>query len=258
MENEYIDKKSLKIITGKNPDWNELAKDCVCFANARGGKILVGIEDNEEIPPDSQTIEDDLVNLTRKRISELTVNVAAIVNKKTATNGGEFIEIEIKPSQTSVASTTDGKYYIRISDSCKPVLPDDLNRLFTDKSAFIWETKVVQKIHYSNADKNKLKDFIYDIQASSRISSFVKQKNEKELLFYYQMINENDYLTNLGTLWIGTREQRANLLYAPIVQFIKYDKNGNKIKKEVWDDYSLNPKELIQSVWEKSRNGKKV
>lgn len=36
-ENKNIDKKSLKFLNGKNTDWSELAKDCVCFANAQGG-----------------------------------------------------------------------------------------------------------------------------------------------------------------------------------------------------------------------------
>ncbi|HOR83046.1 MAG TPA: ATP-binding protein [Bacteroidales bacterium] len=250
MENERVEKKSIRIITGKQPAWDELAKDCVCFANARGGKIYIGIEDDDEIPPNNQIINNDFVNQVRKRISELTINVSVIVSKKTANNGGEYIEVEIQPSQSSVASTTDGRYYIRISDACKPVMPDELNRLFTDKPAFIWETKVVQKITIEQCDQQKLLQFISDIKNSKRVSDFVKQKSKEEILSYYQMYDGN-YLTNLGILWIGTNQQRAKLSYAPIVQFIKYDQNGYKIKKELWDDFSLNPKELIQSIWER-------
>lgn len=62
---------------------------------------------------------------------------------------------------------------------------------------------------------------------------------------------DGNFLTNLGILWIGTSQQRAKLSYAPVVQFIKYNNNGNKVKKEVWDDFSMNPKELFQSIWEK-------
>jgi ATP-dependent DNA helicase RecG len=60
---------------------------------------------------------------------------------------------------------------------------------------------------------------------------------------------DGNYLTNLGILWLGKREHRARLLYAPVMQFIKYDKNSYKVKKEVWDDFSLNPKELIEDIW---------
>ncbi len=250
MENTQYDKKSLKLFIGNNPDWKSLAKDCVAFANAKGGRIAIGIEDKDTLPPPNQKIDDTLLATIRKRISELTINVGVNVSKQTAENQGEWIEIEIYHSQSTIASTTDGQYYIRVSDTCKPVLPDELSRLFTDKPAFVWETKVVQKITIEQCDNNKLNKFLRDIKNSDRISDFVKNKSVEELLTYYQMYNGN-YLTNLGILWIGKREHRANLLYAPVIQFIKYDSNGNKIKKIVWDDFSLNPKEMIEDVWTK-------
>ena len=43
-EDQYTDQKSLRVVKGKSANWSELAKDCVCFANARGGTILIGIE----------------------------------------------------------------------------------------------------------------------------------------------------------------------------------------------------------------------
>jgi ATP-dependent DNA helicase RecG len=249
-EGENYDKKSLSIITGKNPGWKEIAKDCVGFANARGGIIAIGIEDKEDLPPSNQKINSQQVDTLRKRISELTVNVACNLSIEMEENGGEWIKIQIYPSQTSIASTTDGQYYIRISDHCKPVLPDELSRLFTDKPAFIWETKIFQKITIDKCDQAKLKQFESDIKKAKRVSNFIKEKSIKELLMYYQMYDGN-FLTNLGILWIGTSQQRAKLLYAPVVHFIKFNKNGTKIKKEVWDDFSLNPKELIQNIWDK-------
>ncbi|MEW6006038.1 MAG: ATP-binding protein [Stygiobacter sp.] len=250
MENQIFEKKSLRLFIGNNTDWKSLARDCVCLANARGGIIAIGIENKDDQPPSNQRIPEKLDEIIRKRISELCINVGVNVTKESDDNGGEWIKINVLPSQTSIASTTDGQYYIRISDNCKPVLPDELGRLFTDKPAYIWETKVVQKITIQQCDEQKLEQFIDDIKKSTCVSNFVRQKSTNELLSYYQMYDGN-YLTNLGILWIGKREQRANLLYAPVIQFIKYDSNGNKIKKEVWDDFSLNPKELIENVWQK-------
>jgi ATP-dependent DNA helicase RecG len=249
MENQIFDKKSLKLISDKNPDWRSLVKDCVCLANAKGGIIAIGIEDNDNVPPAHQLIPPNLDETIRKRISELSVNVGVKVTIEKASNGGQWIKIEVLPSQSSIASTSDGQYYIRISDQCKPILPDELARLFTDKPAFQWETKVVQKIQWSDCDNQKLNQFINDIRNSDRVSGFVKQKSEEELLSYYQLINNVGHLTNLGILWIGKREQRARLVYAPVVQFIKYDEKENKVRKKVWDDFSLNPKELIEDIW---------
>lgn len=38
-------------MTGKTADWNEIAKDCMAFANASGGRLLLGIEDGQDVPP---------------------------------------------------------------------------------------------------------------------------------------------------------------------------------------------------------------
>ncbi len=51
LEDQHTDRKSLRTITGKPADWDALAKDCVCFANSAGGRLLIGIEDGEALPP---------------------------------------------------------------------------------------------------------------------------------------------------------------------------------------------------------------
>jgi hypothetical protein len=42
LEGQLIDQKSLRAVTGKTADWNEIAKDCIAFANATGGRLLLG------------------------------------------------------------------------------------------------------------------------------------------------------------------------------------------------------------------------
>ena len=247
-EGQKIEKKSLRLVLGKGANWTELAKDCVCFANARGGTIHIGIEDDADLPPLEQQIEAELPYRISKRISELTINVGTIPTIEMASNGGKYIALKILQSGSTIASTTDGKYFYRISDECKPVLPEDLIRLMTDKPAFIWETKSVKSVKRTDFDAEKMAIFISDIRASDRVTTFVKNKTADELLDYYLMA-EGDFLTNLGILWVGKRTDRAKLLYAPVIQFFKYDEAQNRVNKLVWDDYSLNPKEMIEAVW---------
>jgi len=248
-ENSQIEKKSLRLFSKLKPDWNELAKDCVCFANAFGGHIYIGIEDDELMPPAAQYIPENLSNKIIKTIQNLTINVAITATIKTAENGGKFIDLLILRTSSTIASTSNGRYYIRVEDDCKPIMPDELSRLLNDKQAFVWEMQQYLKVSRNDFDKSKLNIFLKDIQSSERVSHFVKQKNIDELLDYYLFAN-GSYLTNLGVLWIGKREHRAKLLYTPIVQFIKYNEIEQKVKKLVWDDYSLNPKELIETIWE--------
>lgn len=255
MENQFFDKKSLKILHKdakgrfKNSKWDEdLAKDCVSFANTpRGGVIIIGIDDTNDIPPNDQIIQDiDLPNQIKKRIFELTHNVSAVADIKKYSNGGETIEIKISPSESTLASTKDGKYYIRSSDSCTPILPDELSRLFNDKPSFIWEKKLTTTPK-ERFDSNKSQNFISEIRASSKVSKHIKEKSDEEILEHYFFIDGN-FLTNLGVLWIGSRKDRSDLSCSPTIHFIKYDERGEKVNKVILDDYNLNPKEIIEEI----------
>lgn len=247
-ENSQIDKKSLRAITKNNPDWNELAKDCVCFANAQGGGILIGIEDDAITPPEGQTIPEGLIGKLQKAIQGRVLNVSIIPQKVTHENGGEYIELIVQRTASSVAATSDGRYYIRVDDECKPIPPDELLRLSNDRNAFLWETQTYLKVTWKDAEPTKLNQFVADIKSSDRVSDFVKEKDTYELLAHYQMVKDQQ-LTNLGVLWVGKQADRARLLYAPVIQFIKYNELEQKVNKIAWDDYSLNPKEILQAVW---------
>jgi ATP-dependent DNA helicase RecG len=247
IEDSTFDKKSIRALNKKNPDWREIAKDCVAFANTSGGKIIFGIEDGEDKPPLGQVIDRNLMVRLKDKIEGLTMNVSVFQNICTHSNSGEYLELTIQGNISAIASTSDGRYYMRVGDQCRPILPDELNRLMEEKGQFIWETKKYLNIHWTNADYPKQVEFLDNIRSSVRVTQFIKNKTDKEILDYYYFTS-GDSLTNLGVLWIGKREDRARLLYAPTIQFIKYDEYEHKINKIVWDDFSKNPKELFISL----------
>ncbi len=247
-ENKNIDKKSLKFLNGKNTDWNELAKDCVCFANAQGGFIYIGIEDKATHPPEKQKIADrNFPDIIQKNIAHRTVNVGIAVTIETAENKAEYIQVQIFRNAQTIASTTDGKYYVRVHDECKPVPPDEMARLAADKNAFVWEEQTTKKVPASQFDEVKKRTFLNDIRNSQRVSRFIKEMDDEELLDFY-FIQKNGFLTNLGILWIGKRNDRASLLYPPAIQVIRYDDKDEKVWKLLLDDYFANPKELLDRV----------
>ena len=250
VEGLLYDKKSLKSVLGKTADFDELAKDCVAFANSEGGHLAIGIEDDEELPATEQKIPKGLVEIVVKRIGERTQNVATRASIIEASNGGEYIDIEVFKSAVSIAGTTKGGYFYRDNDESKPIAPDDLLRAITDKPSFSWETKVSAKYTIQQCDHKCLSEFVKRVRASDRVSEFVKAKTDEEILEYYSLSNEEGYLTHLGILWLGTQPQRSRLLYSPTVQYLRYDNEGNKVFKKVWDDNSMNPRELLEDIWQ--------
>ena len=228
-ENQTYDRKSLKAVSGKTADFDEIAKDCVAFANRDGGHLAIGIEDDQEYPEPSQRISEQFKDTVVRKINERTINVAVVPSIVRVENGGEYLDLEVLRSAVSIASTTKGGYFIRDNDESKPIAPDELMRAITDKPSFSWETKVTMKYKVDQCDKEKLKNLMDKIESSDRVSPFVKGMTTYEVLEYYSLVDDSGYLTNLGVLWLGTQPQRARLLYSPTVQYIKFDTGGNKV-----------------------------
>ncbi len=154
LEGQLLDQKSLRAVTGKTADWNEIAKDCIAFANATGGRLLLGIEDGQNAPPADQYIPADLPDTLRRKLAERTVNVAVLPDVVTTPNGGQYIELRI-PRAMAVASTTDGRYFLRVADQSKPVTGDDVMRLASERAALPWETQTTLHIPRSEVDATK-------------------------------------------------------------------------------------------------------
>lgn len=250
IEGSQLDKKSIRIfaVDPRKWPWREIAKDCAAFANARGGFIMFGIEDAADAPPSDQRIPKDLPDRLTKGVGQHTSNVHVRPEIRTHANGGEYLALEIVPSTKSIASTSDARYYLRIADETRKLQPDELVRLVSDKDAYQWETQITRRVPADRVDAAKVFRFLHDIRASDRVKPSVRERSDEEILEHYFFIHDG-CLTNLGILWIGIRADRAQLLHAPIVQFLKFDAHGERVAKRVWDDFSLNPAELIEAVW---------
>ena len=247
-EGQLLDKKSLRSVAGKTADWNELAKDCIAFANATGGRLLLGIEDAQDLPPAEQRIPIDLADTIRRKLAERTVNVTVLPVVVTTPAGGQYIELSI-PRSIAVASTTDGRYFLRVADQSKPITGDDVLRLAGERSALPWETQTTLHVDRDAVDPVKLEKLINALRASDRVKASVKEKSADELLDHYHLAH-GPYLTNLGILCLGQQRHRAQLASAPVIQFIKYDEHEQKVNKLVWDDQMASPMELIEAVWQ--------
>ena len=246
-ESNSLDYKSLRKAIGKQADLKSLAEACVAFANAQGGKLIIGIENRQSEPPLNQKVNIEDVNAVVVKLRNLTDGVG-LVNPEilTHTNGAEYFVIRVFPSLRTIATTSSGRVFIRISDNSCPVGSDELTNLAAEKSAFQWEIIASQKITLEQIDKESLTHFIDDIRRSDKVSDFIKNKEIPELLGFYQMIDTDGFVTNLGILWLGSPAQRARLNYPVTVQYIVYNERDEKIRKKEWHYHLHSPKELLQ------------
>jgi ATP-dependent DNA helicase RecG len=247
VESNFIEYKSIKKVQTGDAGFKDLAVTCVCLANAQGGTLMIGVEDKTKEPPIGQTISQELSNEVVSRLRMLTYSVG-IDNKgiKTHENEGQYIELNILPSLKTVATTTDGKIYIRIADQCQAVRSEDITRLAAEKDAFQWELQP-KNISLSELNPIEIQKFVEAIRKSVKVKLAVKNKSDEELLEHYNLIADQK-ATNLGVLWLGKASQRARLSYPIGVQYIVYDEQRNKLRKETWQDNSLNPMDLLLEI----------
>ena len=158
----------------------------MCFANGRGGVILIGIEDEAALPPENQMIKDrNLPEIIQKSIAHRTINVGIAVTIEVAKNKAEYIRLEVFRNIQTIASTTDGRYYTRIHDECKPVPPDEMARLAADKNAYVWEEQTNKRVPITRFDPPKRQNFLNAIRGSARVSDFIKEMPDEEILEFY-------------------------------------------------------------------------
>ena len=247
-----IDYKSLKKVVDtagklKSEGLRDLAVISVAFANVHGGKIVIGIEDKEKQPPLNQTISVKTANDTVTRLRSLCFNVGfQLGDIKSHANGSQFFTITVHPTLKSVATTADGKIYIRIGDQSQPARSEDIVRLASEKDAFQWELQL-RNVSYAEISEINMQWFADEIRKSDRVKQNIKELSDIEIIEHYNLIDKGK-LTNLGVLWLGTASQRSRLVYPLTVQYIVYDDLEKKVRKEDWQDYSKTPKELLLEI----------
>lgn len=248
-EGSNLDFKSLKKALGQKSDVESLAETCVCFANAQGGTLVIGIENRQVEPPANQKIDVQEMNKLVSRLRSLTDGVG-LVNPEMHkhANGGEFFSFKVLPSSRVIATTSSGKVLIRITDNCYTVRSEELTDLAAEKNAFQWELIVAQKISISEADLSQTQFFLTHIKKSEKVSEFIKDKADAEILEHYQLLSPEGFLTNLGVLWLGTPAQRARLSYPITFQYIVYNEREEKIRKKDWHFHQHNPMQLLLEI----------
>lgn len=246
-ETQTVEYKSLQKIRTGDKGFRELSTTCVALANAQGGKIYIGYDDKKKHTLPGQVVEAKEINDAVTKLRSLCFNVALSATEVlTDETNSQYFIITVFPSLKSIASTSDGKFYMRFADKCEPLRSEDMLRLSEVKGCFQWEiTKT--RFAIDDASREKLQILSDSIRSSDRIKDHIRQMDNDELAEYYCLVDEG-YLTNLGVLWLGSTKQKNWISYPITVQYIVYDANEEKVRKVEWRNEGKNPKELLMDI----------
>lgn len=91
-------------------DGRSLSKEIVAFANTRGGKIIIGVDDDGTVTGVHQMTVDDLSNMARDNCDP---PLAPKIDMKDH-DGKKVITVTVDPGQDTPYRTQSGKYYVRV------------------------------------------------------------------------------------------------------------------------------------------------
>ena len=236
-ENQYFDRKSARI----KP--SDIAKHIVAFANANGGILAIGVEDDGQVTgfnySGAKSINDfrDIpYSMCKGRISFDCKEEVIEYNNEEQT----VLFFHINPSTDEVIKTTDGKVYLRVGDKSKLLDHSQITQLEYDKGERYFEDVLVEDSSYDDVDENLLQEY-------SKILN--TQLSGKEILEARGLFR-NNHLTNAGVLLFS--KYPSKFLPNARLRFLKYDglkmETGRRLNiiKELNFDYAI-PR-IIQEI----------
>lgn len=154
-ENQFFDRKSA------HKDDREIAKHISAFANAAGGKLVVGIEDNGEVTGFRRNGARDIENFERAALA--TCTPTPIVHRErisVVNSSGEddtVLVLDIEPSTShSVARMSDGDVFLRQNDKSVKLNREQVIALEFDKGQRIFEDELVKDSSIDDVDHEVL------------------------------------------------------------------------------------------------------
>ncbi len=176
--------------------WRDEYLKWVCgFANARGGRIYIGIRDDGKITgiPDSKKLLEDIPNKIRD-----TMGIIADVNLLTK-DELSYIEIIVKPSTYPVSYR--GEYHYRSGSTKQQLRGSALTEFLVRKTGHRWDAVPVDNVTVSDLDIES-----FDIFRKEAVRTERMTRRDVEC-------SNEDLLEKLGLIIDGKLKRAAVLLF---------------------------------------------
>ncbi|REH77585.1 ATP-dependent DNA helicase RecG [Staphylococcus felis] len=157
VEGQLLDRKRASI----NP--KDVAQHISAFANAEGGKLVIGIEDNGEISGFNHSkakkkevyIEAPFEHLYR--IPKYTHEVIEV--KKLDGTMDEILIFDIEPSYDAIITLKDDSVYLRVNDKSRKLTYNQITNLEYDRGSRRYEEELVEYSSIEDVDEELVGEF---------------------------------------------------------------------------------------------------
>lgn len=182
----------------QNVEWKEKWKDeylkWICgFANAQGGTIYIGKNDNGEVVgiDNAKKLLEDLPNKIKNAIG-----IVAEVNLNEYKER-EYLTIKVAPHPFPVSC--HGKYYIRSGSTNQILTGASLDSFMLRKQGVTWDSVPVPYVSSDDLSGDAIKHFIKNAIKKGRLESSIEGETTNNLIDKLNLY-KNNYLTNAAIL----------------------------------------------------------
>ena len=139
-----------------------LARELVAFANAAGGMVLLGVEDDgtvSGITRSRKAVEEWVMQVCRDKIRPEIIPYFEIV--RDVVPGKDVAIVRVTPGYAVHHLWHDNHrtYLIRVGTSCREASPEELERLFQLRSGMRGELRPVSGTTWRSLDQRRLSDY---------------------------------------------------------------------------------------------------
>lgn len=183
--------------------WRDDYLKWICgFANAQGGKIYIGVNDDREVVgvDDSKKLMEDIPN---KIVNQL--GIVCDVNLLQESEK-DYIEIVVQPSPMPISF--HGKYHYRSGSTKQELNGASLQQFILRKMGRSWDEYPRDSTTLDAIDRSSIDYFIEKGIASGRIDIDERNATTEQVLENLNLIDENGYLKNAALLLFAKKPQK--------------------------------------------------
>lgn len=215
IEGQYFERKNAKIAP------KDIVKHLIGFANAGGGTLVIGIEDNGEITgfkkPKAHSVSEYLHAIQTLQKMPIIHSNEVIAVQNSSGQSDELLVLYIEPSLNRVIEADDGNAYLRSKDQTLLLRYEQRRQLEYDKGQRNFEDEIVPDADFSDLDTDLLEEYKKHLGSISTL---------EEILYARNLVNKSGQISSAGILLFGKNPTR----YFPNarIKVLKYDGTTQK------------------------------
>ena len=216
----------------QNIEWKENWRDeylkWICgFANAAGGKIYIGTDDNGRVVgvADAKKLLEDIPNKVRDVLG-IMVDVNLLEE-----NGLQYIEIDVPPYSNPI--NYKGQYHYRSGSTKQELKGAALNRFIMQKTGRHWDEFPIERAKAEDLSESALNRFRKEAARSGRVDEGVLNDTTGHLLQDLRLIDDAGHLNRAAVLLFHPDPERYVFGAYIKIGFFRDDKGNLEFQDEV-------------------------